>query len=71
MNKVTTLNEALGKRCQETMSLDTGDPYVPLVVVCERLLAGMTGQKYEHVHHWRTYEVPGCEQARVSWTRRR
>jgi hypothetical protein len=35
------------------------------------LVVTAKGTKVEHIHHHRDLDIPGCEQARVSWTRRR
>jgi hypothetical protein len=43
----------------------------PLVVICQRLIVTAKGTKVEHIHHRRDLEISGCEQARVTWTRRR
>lgn len=41
------------------------------LVTCGRLVVTAKGSKVEHIHHSRELDIPGCEQARVSWTRRR
>jgi hypothetical protein len=57
--------------CQDTIPIETGDPYVSAVITCQRKIVTARGIKVEHIHHHRDLDIPGCEQARVSWTRRR
>jgi hypothetical protein len=62
------------QRCQDTVN-------IPVVlnasqgawgaVTCGRLVVTANGDKVEHIHHRRDLDVPGCEQVRVTWTRRR
>jgi hypothetical protein len=42
-----------------------------LVVTCQMLVVTAAGRKIGHIHHRRDLDIPGCEQARVTWTRRR
>lgn len=48
---------------------DTGE--IAVYITCQMLVVTAKGTKVGHIHHHRDLEVPGCEQARVSWTRRR
>lgn len=58
--------------CQDTIRIDgEGDIDGLAYITCGRLVMTARGTKVEHIHHHRDLDIPGCEQARVSWTRRR
>jgi hypothetical protein len=60
------------QRCQDSIVLlDANYPVKSLRVTCGRLVVTTKGVKVEHIHHSRDLDIPGCEQARVTWTRRR
>jgi hypothetical protein len=56
-------------RCQELLLFIDSAGH-PAEVRCQRLIVTAAGRKVEHIHHHRELDIPGCKQARVTWTRR-
>jgi hypothetical protein len=64
------------QRCQDIIDMPVWSDAenrdrLTVVVRCGRLVVTAKGIKVEHIHHSRDLDIPGCEQARVTWTRRR
>jgi hypothetical protein len=57
--------------CQDSITIRTMTGGAFALVTCQRLVVTAKGTKVEHIHHHRDLDIPGCEQARVTWTRRR
>jgi fatty acid desaturase len=57
--------------CQDSISFTDGELEITVYITCQMLVVTARGTKVEHIHHHRDLNIPGCEQARVSWTRRR
>jgi hypothetical protein len=57
--------------CQDSIPLTDGELEITVYITCQMLIVTARGTKVEHIHHHRDLDIPGCEQARVSWTRRR
>jgi hypothetical protein len=57
-------------RCQDTIEIRDLLGLNPIAIQCQREIVNAAGRHVGHIHHHCEYEVAGCEQARVSWTRR-
>jgi hypothetical protein len=60
------------QRCQDILEVrELPGQQRPIGIRCQRLIVTAKGTKVEHTHHRRDLDIAGCEQARVTWTRRR
>jgi hypothetical protein len=57
------------RQCTDEILIDVD--IAEVYITCQRLVVTAAGDKVEHIHHHRDLDIPGCEQARVTWTRRR